>query len=190
MQNIAIFASGEGTNAENIIRYFQDKKTANVAVVVYNRVEAGVKQRAESLGVPAVYLPKAEFLDEQKLIPLLRQYQIDFVVLSGFLVLVPDFLIREFSDKIVNIHPALMPKHCGKGMYGMKVHQEVVADGDKESGITIHLVDEDYDHGRIIFQEKCPVLPEESPEEVAQHVHKLEYANYPKVIEELVLGQR
>jgi phosphoribosylglycinamide formyltransferase-1 len=190
MQNIAIFASGEGTNAENIIRYFQDKKSANVAVVVYNRAEAGVKQRAVRLGVPAVYLPKAEFLDEQKLMSLLRQYQISFVVLSGFLVLVPDFLIRKFPDRIVNIHPALMPKHCGKGMYGMKVHEEVVADRDKESGITIHLVDEDYDHGRIVFQAKCPVLPEDSPEDVAQHVHKLEYANYPQIIEELILGER
>lgn len=190
MQNIAIFASGEGTNAENIIQYFQTKKTANVAAVVYNRANAGVKLRAERLGIPAVFLPKAGFLDEQQLMPLLTQYKIDFIVLSGFLVLVPDFLIKRYPDKIVNIHPALMPKHCGKGMYGMKVHEEVVADGDTESGITIHLVDADYDHGRIVFQAKCAVSPQDSAEDVAQHVHKLEYANYPKVIEDLVLGIR
>lgn len=189
MQNIAIFASGEGTNAENIIRYFHEKKTANVAVVVYNRAEAGVKRRADQLGVPAVYLPKAGFLNEAELMPLLEQYTIDFVVLSGFLVLVPQFLVQRFPDRIVNIHPALMPKHCGKGMYGMKVHEEVVAQGDKESGITIHLVDEDYDHGRIVFQAKCPVYPEDSAEDVAWRVHQLEYGNYPEVIEKLLLGK-
>lgn len=187
MKNIAVFASGEGTNAENIIRYFSQKKTANIAVVIYNRQNAGVKLRAERLGIPATYLKTNGFKDEKQLLPILENYQIDFIVLSGFLVLVPPFLIQRYPNHVVNIHPALIPKHCGKGMYGMKVHEDVVKDGDEESGITIHVIDEDYDHGNIIFQARCPISTSDSAEDVAQKVHKLEYRYYPEVIEKMIL---
>ena len=186
MHKIAVFASGEGTNAENIIRYFQKNETSRVAVVIYNRKEAGVKTRAEALGVPALYVPKKDIMDEGFLLPLLEKYGTDFIVLAGFLLLIPPFLVQKFKNRIVNIHPALMPKHCGKGMYGMKVHEEVVEQGDKETGITIHLIDEDYDRGEIVQQVTCPVQAGDSAEDVAARVHALEYEYYPKTIERLL----
>jgi phosphoribosylglycinamide formyltransferase-1 len=186
MQNIAIFASGEGTNAENIIRYFQARKSARVVLVVYNRRMAGVRRRAADLNVTTVYMNKEAFGNEKEMMSLLDYYKVDFIVLSGFLLLTPAYLLRRYENRITNIHPALMPRHCGKGMYGMKVHEDVLASGDKETGITIHLVDEQYDHGRILLQKTCPVLPGDSAVDVANRVHRLEYEYYPQVIEQLV----
>lgn len=190
MHHIAIFASGEGTNAENIIRYFAEKETARVVVVVYNKETAGVKLRAERLGVDSLYIPKQQFQDAEQVLPALEKYDVDYIVLAGFLLVVPPYLIQRFPERIVNIHPSLMPKYCGKGMYGMKVHEAVVAAKEKETGITIHLIDEDIDRGKIVAQERCKVEPEDTPEDVAQKVHRLEYAYFPVVIEQLLEGKK
>lgn len=186
MHHIAIFASGEGSNAENIIRYFKHNDIAQVSVVIYNRKEAGVKARAESLDIPAEYAPKELISDENRLLPLLDRYQVDFIVLAGFLLLIPRYLVQRYHQRIINIHPSLLPKHCGKGMYGMKVHEDVIRQGDTETGITIHLIDEEYDRGEIIRQAVCPVVKGETAQQVAHKVHALEYAHYPKVIEDLL----
>ncbi|MBP3764801.1 MAG: phosphoribosylglycinamide formyltransferase [Bacteroidaceae bacterium] len=186
MTNIAIFASGEGTNAENIIRHFQGNDSVRVAVVIYNRKAAGVRQRAERLGVPAVYWTKQQLEDRAATLQLLGQYGCQFIVLAGFLLLVPAYLVEAFPERIVNIHPALMPKHCGAGMYGMRVHESVVKSGDRQSGITIHLVDEQFDHGRILRQATCEVLPTDTPDDVAHKVHSLEYACFPETIEQYI----
>ncbi len=188
MTNIAIFASGEGTNAENIIRHFQGHPSIRVATVIYNRRDAGVRRRAEALGVPAVYWTKSQLQDGAATLRLLQDNAIGFIVLAGFLLLVPRYLVEADPERIVNIHPALMPRHCGAGMYGMRVHQSVVESGDNKSGITIHLVDEQFDHGRILRQETCEVTPDDTPDDVAHKVHKLEYASFPKTIEEYILN--
>ena len=188
MKNIAILASGEGTNAENIISYFKKNKTANVSLLIYNKKEAGAAKRAERLGIKTEYRSKKDFTNSAEILSLLAGEKIDVIVLSGFLLLVPQYLIKAYPDKILNIHPALMPKHCGKGMYGMKVHQDVVDSGDKETGITIHIIDEKFDAGTQLFQASCSVNPEDSPEEVAQKVHTLEYKYFPEVIEKFCLN--
>ena len=152
-KRLAVFASGNGSNAENIIRYFQaDDRNAEVALVVCNKPDAKVLERAEKLGVPAIVVPRRDFNNEDFMTGLLRDNGIDFIVLAGFLLIIPDFLIKLYPEKIVNIHPSLLPKYGGKGMYGSHVHEAVVAAGEKESGITIHMVDENCDGGRIIFQ--------------------------------------
>lgn len=186
MKKIAILASGEGTNAECIIRYFGERKTAEVAVVVTNKSQAGVMERAGRLGVSVVYLTTTEF-EEGELTRVLARYRIDFVVLAGFLKKVPDAVLYAYPDRIINIHPALLPKFGGKGMYGRRVHEAVIAAGETESGITIHYINEHYDEGGILYQATCPVLPEDTPDSLAQRVHGLEYTCYPRVIEDLVL---
>lgn len=188
MKNIAIFSSGEGTNAENVIRYFAEKKTVNVAVLVYNRKEAGVRLRAERLGIKTEYVPKSDFEDSAKVLKLLSGYDVDIIVLSGFLLYVPDYLLNAYKDKIINIHPSLLPKHGGKGMHGLHVHEDVLVCGDKESGITVHLADAQLDHGKILFQASCQVERGDTPEQLAARVHKLEYAFFPEVIERFCLG--
>lgn len=188
-KNIAIFASGSGTNAENIIRYFQGNKTIKVSLVVSNKPDAFVLQRAERLGVPTCILTREQFARGGEVVELLRERGIDFIVLAGFLLRVPDELLQAYPQRIVNIHPALLPKYGGKGMYGDRVHQAVVAAGERESGITIHYIDEHYDEGTTLFQATCPVEPDDTPEQVAQKVHALEYEHYPKVIERILLGQ-
>lgn len=187
MNKIAIFASGEGTNAENIIRYFQQSKIAKVVVVFANKQYIGVFQRAEKFGVEVKFVPNSDFKNGVALKEL-QKYNIDFIVLAGFLYKVPDDIINAYPNKIVNIHPALLPKHGGKGMYGLRVHASVIADGDKESGITIHYIDNNYDQGKNIFQAKCLVMPDDTPESLAQRVHKLEYKYFPAVIEAILLG--
>lgn len=186
MRKIAIFASGEGSNAETIIRYFQGKVAARVVLVVYNRWQAEVRKRAGRLGVPCVYLSNADFDDRVLLTGLLKDYGVDVIVLAGFLKLVPRNLVEAYAGRMVNIHPALLPRHCGKGMYGMKVHEAVIASGEKETGITVHFVDEHYDAGQVLLQKKCPVLRGDTAESVAERVHALEYEWYPKAIEQLV----
>lgn len=185
-KNIAIFASGNGTNAENIIRYFQNSESVNVKLVLADRETAFVLERARRLNVPFACLDKAAWADGTVVLSLLEDKGIDFIVLAGFLARVPDCILHAYPNKIINIHPALLPKFGGKGMYGDRVHEAVVMAGESESGITIHYIDEHYDEGSIIFQAKCSVLPGDTPAEVAKKVHALEYEWFPRIIEQTV----
>ncbi|HOU67298.1 MAG TPA: phosphoribosylglycinamide formyltransferase [Paludibacteraceae bacterium] len=184
-KKIAIFASGSGTNAENIIKYFSSNKKAEVKLLLCNKKDAYVLERAKNFGIPSVVFTKKE-MEEGYVLSFMKENDIDFIVLAGFLLKVSDDLIKNYPNRIVNIHPALLPKYGGKGMYGMKVHESVVAAGEKESGITIHYVNEFYDSGAIIFQKRCSVLPTDTPEDVATKVHALEYECFPKVIDEVL----
>ncbi|GHT50997.1 phosphoribosylglycinamide formyltransferase [Bacteroidia bacterium] len=181
---IALFASGNGSNAENIIACFRarhDVQLVEFPLIVSNKADAFVHERARKLGVPSFTFGKADF-DNGAVLRLLQQYGIDGIVLAGFLLKVPDNLLQAFPDRIINIHPALLPKFGGKGMYGSHVHEAVVANHETESGITIHSVNEHYDEGTIIFQARCPVLPTDSADDVAAKVHALEYAHFPEVV--------
>ncbi len=189
MKNLAIFASGEGTNAENIIRYFENSGTAKVTLLVYNRKEAGVRLRAERLGVRTEYIPKSMFGDSEKVLATLREANTDIIVLAGFLLFVPEYLLETYHNRIINIHPSLLPLHGGKGMHGIHVHEDVLACGDKETGITVHVADAQLDHGCVLFQANCPVARGDTPEDVAARVHKLEYAYFPEVIERFCQGR-
>ena len=189
MKNLAIFASGEGTNAENIIRYFENSGTAKVTLLVYNRKEAGVRLRAERLGVRTEYIPKSMFGDSEKVLATLREANTDIIVLAGFLLFVPEYLLETYHNRIINIHPSLLPLHGGKGMHGIHVHEDVLACGDKETGITVHVADAQLDHGCVLFQAKCPVERGDTPEDVAARVHKLEYVYFPEVIERFCQGR-
>jgi len=186
MKNIAIFASGSGSNAENIANYFSGSEVARISLIVCNKADAFVFERAERLGIPSRLVTKAEMADQELVMGLLREYNIDFIVLAGYLLLVPKYLVEAYPQAIVNIHPALIPLHCGKGMYGDRVHEDVVRCGDKQSGITIHYVNEFFDNGDIIFQATCPVEPTDDAHAVAQKVHALEYAHFPHVIDETI----
>lgn len=188
MRKIAILASGEGTNAEHIIRYFAGHPAIQVVVVIASKPTAGVIKRAESLNVPVEVLSK-EVFEKGTVLEVLSRYAADFIVLAGFLLHIPSAVLHDYSGKIVNIHPSLLPKFGGKGMYGGHVHEAVLAAKEKESGITVHYVDELYDNGKIIFQAKCPVFSEDTPELLAQRVHALEYTYYPCVIEKVLLGE-
>lgn len=187
MKKIAILASGEGTNAERIIQHFLERKTAEVALVISNKAQAGVCKRAERLGVPSQVISAQGFAAGEAL-EVLHRHRIDFVVLAGFLLKVPDAILHDYPDKIVNIHPSLLPRFGGKGMYGARVHEAVLAAGEKESGITIHYVNQHYDEGGIILQATCPVLPGDTPESLAARVHRLEYEHFPRVIESVLLS--
>ncbi|OPZ01632.1 MAG: Phosphoribosylglycinamide formyltransferase [Bacteroidetes bacterium ADurb.BinA395] len=184
-KNIALFASGSGSNAENIIRYFTGNSDFSFPLIISNNEKAFVHERAKKLGVPSLTFPREDFIDGGKILNLLQEKNIDAIVLSGFLLKIPDSIIEAYPQKIVNIHPALLPKFGGKGMYGMKVHRAVLEAGEKETGITIHYVNSNYDEGDIIFQAKCPVLPDDTPESVAQRVHALEYEFFPRIIAEI-----
>lgn len=186
MRNIAIFASGSGTNAENIIKYFSNKNSARVALVLSNKRNAMVLKRSADLGVDTFFFEPDDFYRSGKVLLKLREYNIDFIVLAGFLLLVPDTIINSFPKRIVNIHPALLPAYGGKGMYGEAVHRSVLENHEAESGITIHYVNGVYDSGDIIFQARCEVEPGDTCETLASRIHKLEYAHFPRVIEELV----
>lgn len=180
--NIAIFASGAGSNAQQIIHQFSGSVFINISLIVCNKPGAGVLQIADKAGIPSLLIEKERFFNCDNYLPELKKQHIDFIVLAGFLWKMPAALIYAYPKKIINIHPALLPKHGGKGMYGSKVHEAVIAAGDNESGITIHYVDELYDHGEIIFQAKCEVARHETAETLAQKIHLLEHANYPGVI--------
>ncbi|MGB8489841.1 MAG: phosphoribosylglycinamide formyltransferase [Bacteroidales bacterium] len=186
MTNIAIFASGSGTNAGNIIKYFSNRNSAKVKIVLSNRREAFVLQRAASLKVKSVFFDRYEFYESDRVLDCLRDDRIDFIVLAGFLWLVPENILVAYNHRVVNIHPALLPLHGGKGLYGDRVHREVIANHERESGITIHYVNSQYDAGDIIFQARCAVEPGDTPESLAVKVHALEYRYFPEVIEELV----
>ena len=195
MKHVAIFASGSGTNAQNLIEYFnygknRSNKTSpdtKVEVVICNKPGAYVLTRAEKLGIPTAVLNKEELTNStERLFELLKQYSIDYIILAGYLLKIPAELIEMYPDKIINIHPALLPAYGGKGMYGHHVHEAVVAAKEKESGITIHLVDEKYDNGKILFQAKCSIDPTDTPDDVAEKIHHLEQANFPRVVDEYI----
>jgi phosphoribosylglycinamide formyltransferase 1 len=185
-KNIAIFASGTGTNAANIIQYFSNKQSANVVFIVCNNPDAGVLKIAEAFNIPSLIIQKEKFFKGDAYIPELKNAGIDFIVLAGFLWKIPSLIINAYRDNIINIHPALLPKHGGKGMYGNFVHEAVLSAKEKESGITIHFVDEFYDNGKTIFQTTCPVYENDTTETLAKRIHELEYKFFPKVIEELI----
>lgn len=184
-QKIALFASGSGSNAENIVRYFSGNDKFHFPVVISNKADAYVHERAAKLGIPSFTFSFADFKSGDKIVELLKEYHIDYIVLAGFLLKIPSSILEAYPDKIINIHPALLPKHGGKGMYGQHVHEAVVNDGDAESGITIHYVNEHYDEGNVIFQAKCPVLPGDTADDVANKVHALEYEFFPKIIDQI-----
>ncbi|MBK6347645.1 MAG: phosphoribosylglycinamide formyltransferase [Bacteroidales bacterium] len=186
MKRIAIFASGSGSNAEHITDYFAKGNVARVEVIYSNNPKAFVIQRAARLNIPLVLFDREKFYGEETILRDLQSRKIDLIVLAGFLWLIPGNILKTFRDRIVNIHPALLPAYGGKGMYGMAVHEAVIDAGETESGITIHLIDEVYDKGKILLQEKCPVLPGDTPDILAEKVHRLEYEHFPKVIEKML----
>ena len=185
-KHIAIFASGRGSNARAIIDYFKDNATIKVALIVTNNKNAGVIQIAKDNRIPFDIISSTELKEEETILDLLDVYQIDLVVLAGFLLLIPAYLVKAYPNKIINIHPALLPKYGGKGMYGMKVHEAVIANKESETGITIHYVNEKYDEGEYIAQFRCHVEPSDSTEMIASKVHQLEHELYPRVIETLL----
>lgn len=187
MRNIAILASGSGTNAENLIHYFSNRNSAQVSLVLSNKRQAMVLKRAEAHNIRTVFFEHKEFYVTGKVLRYLALYKIDFIVLAGFLWLVPENILEQYPGRIINIHPALLPAYGGKGMYGDIVHKTVIGNHDAESGITIHYVNKQYDKGDIIFQARCKVDPDETPDTLAAKVHALEYLHYPKVIEDLVV---
>jgi phosphoribosylglycinamide formyltransferase 1 len=188
MQNIAIFASGSGSNTENIIKYFEGNLKINVVLVLTNNPTAGVLERAHRLSVPALVFNKAIFKDEKYILEILASHQVDYVILAGFLWLVPAYLIHAFPEKMINVHPALLPKYGGKGMWGHHVHEAVVANNETETGISIHLVNEKYDDGRVLFQAKCVVISTDTADDVAAKIHELEFEHFSKVIEREILS--
>ena len=184
--NIAIFASGGGTNAENIIRYFHDSELVYTALVVSNKADAPVLEKAQRLGVKTQVVLKSQLNDAAVMIPLLRQYAIDFIVLAGFLPLVPDFLVDAYPRRIINIHPSLLPKYGGKGMWGHHVHEAVKAAGETETGMTVHWVTPVCDGGEIIAQYRVALSPEDTVDDIAAKEHVLEMEYFPKVIEQIL----
>ncbi len=186
-KRIVIFASGNGTNAENIIKYFQQKELAKVVLVLSNKKDAKVLERAKNLDVEARWFSKDDYLSEEGILKTLKELKPDLIVLAGFLLKFPEGIIKEFPDKIINIHPALLPKYGGKGMYGSFVHEAVVQNKETETGISIHYIDENYDQGKMIFQKSVNIDPEDTPVTVAEKIHKLEHEWFPKVIEKILL---
>lgn len=186
MTNIAIFVSGSGTNCENIIRHFTDSKDVKIALVLSNRSDAYALVRAEKYNIPTVILPKTDFYKEDQLLGLMQTYAINFIVLAGFLLMIPDFLIRAYNRRMVNLHPALLPKFGGKGMYGHHVHEAVKAAGETETGMTVHWVSSICDGGEIIAQYRTPINPEDTPDDIAAKEHILEQKYFPKVIEQVL----
>ncbi len=186
MSRVAVFASGSGSNAENIVKYFSGRLSSDDFSFYCNNKNAFVNKRAKDLGVKITLFSREEFYSSDIIVDQLKEEGCEIIVLAGFLWLIPDNLVKAFNGKIINIHPALLPKYGGKGMYGKKVHEAVVENKEKESGITIHYVDANYDEGKVIFQAKCDVLEGDSANDVERKVHDLEYLYYPKVIEELL----
>jgi phosphoribosylglycinamide formyltransferase-1 len=185
MIRLAIFASGEGTNAQSFIDYFRSSKEVVISLIVSNNAAAKVIERAVNAGIEQLIIDKDSFYNSDKVVEPLRE-KVDFIVLAGFMWIIPENLIKAFPNKIVNIHPALLPKYGGKGMYGNKVHEAVIANHEKKSGITIHYVNERYDEGKIIFQKECEVLDSDSPLSLAARIHELEHRYYPIAIEKLL----
>jgi phosphoribosylglycinamide formyltransferase-1 len=185
MKRIVIFASGEGTNTQHLIDYFKGGEV-QIALIVCNNPKANVLNRAKNSGISSLLINKEEFYNSEKVLKRLLEEKIDLIVCAGFLWKIPDNILHAFPNKIVNIHPALLPKFGGKGMFGMNVHKAVIESGEKESGITIHYVNENYDEGKIIFQAKCELKKEDTPQTVAQKVQDLEHTYFAKTIEQLI----
>lgn len=185
-KRIVFFASGSGSNVENIVHYFRDKTNITIAAVLTNKSDAKVLDRCNKLNISTLYFNKTAFMHSDCVLEVLKGLKPDLIVLAGFLLKIPNNLIRNFPNKIINIHPALLPKYGGKGMYGHHIHATVKQNNEKETGITIHYVNENYDEGAIIFQAKTALLPEDSAEAIANKVHLLEYSYFPKIIEQLL----
>jgi formyltetrahydrofolate-dependent phosphoribosylglycinamide formyltransferase len=183
---IAIFASGAGSNAQQIIRYFKNASNVDIKLIVCNKPGAGVLTIAENAGIPSLLIEKDRFFKGDHYLPELQSHHIDLIVLAGFLWKVPEALIKAYPKKIVNIHPALLPKYGGKGMYGTYVHNSVISNKETQSGITIHYVDELYDHGAVIFQATCAVEENDTADSLARKIHALEHLHYPKIIAQLL----
>lgn len=188
--NIAIFASGSGTNAQRIIEFFEGREDVQVKILLSNNPNAYALERAKKLGVPSLVFDRASFFSSDIIVQKLNELNIQWVILAGFLWLIPESLVKAYPDRIINIHPALLPSYGGKGMYGMKVHEAVIAAKEKESGISIHFVNEKYDQGEIIFQAKCPVLETDSAEALAKKIHELEYRHFPEIIDKIIQKNR
>ena len=188
MKRIAIFASGSGSNAQKIAEYFSERTDVEVSLILTNNPEAGVIHRARKLHIPVVVFDRKTFYETERILSLLKNEGIDLIVLAGFMMLIPGFLVKGYRDKMVNIHPALLPKYGGKGMYGSFVHEAVVAAKEKESGITIHFVNEHYDEGNVIFQTTCKVSETDTAEDVAEKIHVLEHYHFPRVIDQVISG--
>lgn len=186
MNNVAVFASGSGSNAENIAKYFFEHESISIKLFLSNKSDAYVLERAKKLNIKSVFFNKEQFKTQNYILNILEKEQIDFIVLAGFLWLIPKNLIDAYPNKIINIHPALLPKYGGKGMFGDNVHKAVIKNNDTESGITIHFVNEKYDDGNIIFQAKCKINDQDTYQSLADKVHQLEYNHYPKIIENLL----
>lgn len=182
MKNIAIFASGSGTNAENIINSFKNSNEVNVVLVLSNKPNAGVIEKAHKNSVPVIVFDKNKFKEEYYISEILKLHNIDWIILAGFLWLMPESIIDNFTDRIINIHPALLPKYGGKGMWGHHVHKAVVANKENETGITIHYVNKHYDEGKMIFQAKCNLLESDTADTVAKKIHMLEQQYFPEII--------
>ena len=186
MNKIAIFASGSGTNAENIIKFCKENKKNEISAIFSNNKNAYVIQRAINHNIKYHIFSRPEFYETQNILKILKEDNIDLIVLAGFLWLIPEYLIDAYPNKIINIHPALLPKYGGKGMFGMHVHDAVVTNKETETGITIHYVNKEYDKGSIIFQSKFSISPNDTPNDIAKKIHELEYAHFPKIIEKLL----
>lgn len=187
---LAIFGSGNGTNAQRITEYFSTIEDIAVNCIIYNKKDAYIAQRAQNLGITAQYFNRKDFYENGNVLNYLQEREIDYIILAGFLWLVPENLLEAYPNKIVNIHPALLPNYGGKGMYGERVHEAVIANHEKESGITIHVVDNHYDKGTTLFQAKCEINEEDTPDSLAQKIHKLEHQYFPMVIEKFVRGEK
>lgn len=190
MNKIAIFASGSGTNTENIIKRCKENKKIEISAIFSNNKNAYVIQRAINHNIKHYIFSRTDFYNSENILNLLRENHIDFIVLAGFLWLIPENIIDLYPNRIINIHPALLPKYGGKGMFGNNVHNAVVENNESETGITIHYVNKEYDKGNIIFQAKCDVSPTDSPDDVAKKVHTLEYEHFPKVIQDTILNYK
>ncbi|MBT8274772.1 MAG: phosphoribosylglycinamide formyltransferase [Bacteroidia bacterium] len=188
-KRIAIFASGSGTNTQNIIQHFKSSSIGEVVLVLSNKRHAKVLERAENEDIKSLYFHKEDLYDRDGVLKILKEARIDLIVLAGFLIMFPKHILKEFPNKVINIHPALLPKYGGKGMYGKYVHEAIVANKEKESGITIHYVNEAYDEGAIIFQAATGITEEDTPNSVAEKVHALEYEHFPIVIETLLTSE-
>ena len=186
MHHLAIFVSGSGTNCDNIIRYFADRQSADVCLVVSNRADAYALVRARRLGVETAVVDKQAFNDPKVMLPLLKRHNIDFIVLAGFLLFIPDYMIEAYPHRMINLHPALLPKFGGKGMWGHHVHEAVKAAGETQTGMTVHWVSKEIDGGEIIAQFSTPILPSDTIEDIAEKEHHLEMKYYPKIIEEIL----
>ncbi len=187
MKKIAIFASGSGTNAENIFKYFQKNEFIKVSLLMSNNKNSFSLERAKNFNIPTKIFNRNQFYKENFVIDILEKNKIDFIILAGFLWLIPDNILKKFEKKIINIHPALLPNYGGKGMFGMQLHNKIIENKEKESGISIHFINEKYDEGEIIFQKKCKIDKNDNAIDLAKNIHNLEYKYFPKIIENVIL---